>query len=173
MKSIKWILSFCFLACIFTVLAFAEPSGVPVVMSSPLPAPTPDLGFREFFGQIVAEWGTIKGLGLTGWPMWSAILMAALRILISSMKVSALRAMLWDKLPASMKLMVAPVIGVMIVILTVNPINLKAILVGLTAGAGAIALHHLFRAIESLPMVSPIVKSIAGFFAKMLGGKLE
>lgn len=92
------------------------------------------------------------------------------RVLLSTMKVSILRP-LWDKLPDNMKNIVPVALGFILSLLMVQPLTAQSILVACVGGSAAIPLHHLLKAVESLPGVNKSVLAVIELAQKLLGGK--
>ena len=141
--------------------------------------PIPEVPFGQWFSDIVQAFMQFDYKALKGWPLAAGLIALVVRFVISSMKVSILRQWIWDKLPGWAKYCIAPVLTLVIVLVSVqfpSPVTfmsvLKAIGFGLFSGAGAIALHSLLCYIESLPGINSVVKGIVGFLANLLGAKL-
>ena len=161
------------LSALVAAMLFAIPR---LVFGEDLAAEIP---FNQWFNDAVQSFLQLDYKALKGWALASTMVAMAVRFLISSMKVSFLRQMLWDKLPVWAKYVVAPVLSLIVVLFSIQwptPLTLMSVLTAvgfaLISGSGAIALHSLLRYIESLPGVSVVVKSIVGFLANLLGARL-
>lgn len=97
-----------------------------------------------------------KGLMIatTAAVKWQLTLAAILSLLIGTTKNSFLRKYLWDKLGAA-KVLVAPVLSVIVVLIAVQPFTWGSLVFALTTGMGAIAINEMLKAIKALPFVGP------------------
>jgi hypothetical protein len=129
-----------------------------------------DMSLMDLINQAVLDFGTLKGL--QGQALTIAIVAIIVRVLLSTMKVSVIRQKLWDKLSVEVKAIVPPALGLIAAILAIQPLTPASVLLGVTSGALAIPLHHLLKAIESLPKINASVKLVVSIAAKILGGKL-
>ena len=169
MKYAKWIISFAFL---MPMMALALPSGVPVVMSSGVPIimPSPllvnaEVGFGQLAQMLLSAIGDFKSGG------WLAGAVALIYLIIGTMKNSAIRGMLWDKLGAA-KVLVAPILSfIMVEIVALSSgqgFTFKSIMLSLVTGAGAIALYEIMAAVKSIPGIGPVWVSVIDFIGKIL-----
>lgn len=129
--------------------------------------PVPDLPPGEFFAQVIE---VIKQFG--GLPTVLKIA-AVITLLISSMKVSFLRELFWEKLGQA-KAWVAPLLGLIAGILGLahdGPLTWPVAFAYLSAGAGAIILHELLDSIKALPGLGEIYVKVIDLVQKALGGK--
>lgn len=138
------------------VLADGE-AGLPVV---PVPAPA-EVPINEIISGMLKAIGDWRAIG------WQAGLAASIAVLISTMKNSLLRAWIWDKL-GWWKVFVAPVLAMVAVLIFVKPFDMKAVMLALTTGAGAIAIHQFLDALKNAPFIKPWMTPILDFLAKLL-----
>lgn len=129
-------------------IAFAQAGEVPVE------------GFISQLLQVVSGLGGMSGM---------AKLAAILTLIISSMKVSFLKP-LWDKV-GSAKVWVAPVLSLIVGIVSLEHITGPGILVYLSAGVGSIAIHEVLDLVKKIPGLGPIWVSIISMISSLLGGK--
>jgi len=108
--------------------------------------------------KVVADW---KDMG------WKAGLLALITLLLSTLKVSFLRAFLWDKL-GDLKVFVAPMLGMAAVFLSMQEFSWAGALVGFTTGMGAIALHQMLDALKNRPKLGSIPRMIVNFLSSIL-----
>ena len=133
-------------------------SAAPAVAASPAAAPL-DMG--AFFSQAL---DTVKSLGGLSWGLKIA---AIISLLIASMRVSAINAWTWAKLPNLLKPLVGPVLGLIGGLLTVHPINGPALLAWVMAGGGAVLIDNVLDGVKSQPGLSPLVVSLINFFESL------
>jgi len=121
-----------------------------------------EVGFDVLAGmllKIVTDWKTLG---------WSAGVVALLTLIVSTMKNSVLRGLIWDKLGWA-KVFVAPVLGIAMFLIGMQSFSWGAVLLGFTSGVGAIALHQLLDGLKAIPgLGSGFVKLI-----DFLGGLLK
>lgn len=120
----------------------------------------------EWLSQLFDLIAHAKGLGLL------ALLSGIVTLLISALKVSIFQGF-WNKL-GKFKTFLAPVLGLALAILVsgTQGFTWQTILLAITTGAGAIALHELLDALKAVPGLSPIFRVIIELFEALLGGKL-
>jgi hypothetical protein len=116
-----------------------------------------------WLSQVLQSFGTFNGM--SGTMAASAII----TMLISSMKVSFLRSLIWDKL-GEFKVFLAPLLSLVIALLAVSPFTLETALAALLTGGGAIALHELLDALKSAPFIGGGIKRVIAFIEMLLGG---
>lgn len=139
---------------LFSVVGFAQ--------SAPVLEP------QDFMAQVmefVKGWG-----GFTTLFKISGII----ALVVSSMKVSFLKELLWDKLGA-FKVWVAPVLGLIAGVLGLGAggaeLSAAVVFAYLTAGGGAIILHELLDSVKAIPGIGPVWVSFIGIVQGLLGGK--
>lgn len=148
---------FLFIIALFPLCAFAQEA-------------VADISIMQLIQEAVANFGSLKGL--EGQAMVLGCVSLGIRVLLSSVKVSVLREKLWNKLSENMKMLVAPVCGLLLAVLSIQPLTLSAVLAGMLSGVAAIPLHHLLKTIEALPGINKTVQVVVGMAAKILGGKI-
>jgi hypothetical protein len=121
----------------------------PVVAPAALEEETPA---DKFLGEVFEQ---VKAFG--GFD-WAARVIVVITILISSMKVSFMKKLLWDKLPAMAKF-AAPatlaLIAGLIDYVAHGGFSWSGLAAWALAGQGAMLLHHFLDAVKELPFVGP------------------
>lgn len=152
-NALKVFLSVCMLM-LFTVVTFAQET-------VPIPVDT----VEGFFSQVLSF---VKQFGGLPWVLKVAGIAA---ILISTMKVSVLRELIWDKL-GNAKVWAAPLLGLLFGVASLGSnLNWASALAYVSAGAGAIILHELLDSVKGIPGIGSIWLSIIEVIQKILGGK--
>ncbi len=139
-----------FAGCFAAAVAFA---------ADPVPA---SIDLATFAGQVLEA---IKALG--GLP-WVAKIASITMLIIGSMKVDLIRGLLWDKLPEGVKPFLAPALGMLAGILSLDPITFKGVVAYVSAGAGAIILYELLDAIKVAAAANATVSGVIGFVQSVL-----
>lgn len=124
--------------------------------------PTPGTVLQDFFGVI----GNLKGM------KWQMAVASIITVLISTLKVSAWRP-LWDKL-GWFKGFLAPTLSVGSIVLIAwgtGQLSWGTLLVAITTGAGAVALHELLDAFKGIPGIGKVWVAIIEILGKLFGGK--
>lgn len=143
----------CLSMMLFAVFAFAQDT---------VPAPAETI--EGFFSQTLTF---IKQFGGLPWVLKIAGISA---ILISTLKVSTIRELTWDKL-GNAKVWAAPVLGLIFGVLSLGTnLTLASALAYISAGAGAIILHELLDSIKAIPGIGSIWVSIIDVIKSLLGG---
>lgn len=146
----------CLTMMLFAVIAFAEDN---------IPQPVDTI--EGFFSQTLTF---IKQFGGLPWVLKIAGISA---ILISTLKVSAIRELTWDKLENA-KVWAAPILGLIFGVLSLGTdLTLASALAYISAGAGAIILHELLDSIKAIPGIGSIWVSIINVIQSLLGGKKQ
>lgn len=146
----------CLTMMLFAVFAFAQDT---------IPQPVDTV--EGFFSQTLTF---IKQFGGLPWVLKIAGISA---ILISTLKVSAIRELTWDKL-GNAKVWAAPVLGLIFGVLSLGTnLTFASALAYISAGAGAIILHELLDSIKAIPGIGSIWVSIIDVIQSLLGGKKQ
>lgn len=154
MKNTLKIISLAFTMMLFTVLVFAQDT---------VPAPVETV--EGLFSQVIT---LIKQFGGLPWVLKIAGIAA---VLLSTLKISAIREVTWDKLGAA-KAWAAPVLGLIFGVLSLGTnLTWASALAYVSAGAGAIILHELLDSIKAIPGIGSVWLSIIGVIQSLLGGK--
>jgi hypothetical protein len=142
-----------------------------IVKLTPLVILLPILAFAEDttpFSDFLTE--TYKSIGQFGGLPWVGKMAIIIAIMISSMKVDAIRHLLWDKL-GSYKPLAAPVIGLiggLVSLASIGSFSWPSLAAYVFAGAGAVLLNQMMSALEGLPWFGAkyvaAIKSIMGAF---------
>jgi hypothetical protein len=120
----------------------------------------------DFLSQILSAVKSFGGLS------WMLKVSAVLTIVISSMKVSFFRGLVWDKLGA-LKPWLAPILGLLAGILTLGAgggMSLAGVMAWISAGAGAIIFHELLDTVKAIPGLGPMWVSVIDIISGLLGG---
>lgn len=154
MKTTFKVIGLAFTMMLFTVLVFAQDT---------IPAPVDTV--EGLFSQVIT---LIKQFGGLPWVLKIAGIAA---VLLSTLKVSAIREITWDKL-GSAKAWAAPILGLVFGILSLGTsLTWASALAYISAGAGAIILHELLDSIKAIPGIGSVWLSIIGVIQSLLGGK--
>jgi hypothetical protein len=120
----------------------------------------------DFMTQVLEAIKSFGGLG------WMLKVSAVLTVILSSMKVSFFRGLIWDKLGA-LKPWLAPVLGLCAGVLTLGAggsITLAGVMAWASAGAGAVILHELLDTVKAIPGLGPMWVSAIDLISGLLGG---
>jgi hypothetical protein len=120
---------------------------------------------EDFLQQVLS---VIKSFG--GLPMVLQI-SSIIMLIISSMKNSLLRELLWDKLGDGLKPWIAPLLGLIAGLLGVaseGPVTFASVFAYMSAGAGAIILHELLGTLKAMPGIGPVYLSIIDIIQRAL-----
>lgn len=154
MKNAFRIVTLAFSMMLFTIIVFAQET-------VPLPVETVD----GFFTQVLTF---VKQFGGLPWVLKVAGIAA---ILISTLKVSVLRELIWEKL-GNAKAWAAPLLGLIFGITSLgSDLTWASALAYMSAGAGAIILHELLDSVKTAPGIGSVWLSIIEVIQKILGGK--
>lgn len=154
MKNAFKIVTLAFSMMLFTIIVFAQEA-------IPQPVETVD----GFFTQVLTF---IKQFGGLPWVLKVAGVAA---ILISTLKVSILRELIWEKL-GDAKVWAAPLLGLIFGITSLgSDLNWASALAYVSAGAGAIILHELLDSFKAVPGIGNLWLSVIQVIQKILGGK--
>ncbi len=156
MKTTLRNISLCLTMMLFTVLAYAQDT-------LPQPADT----VEGFFNQTL---NFIRQFGGLPWVLKIAGISA---ILISTLKISAIRELTWDKL-GNAKVWAAPILGLLFGVFSLGTdLTLASALAYISAGAGAIILHELLDSLKAIPGIGTVWVSIIDVIQSLLGGKKQ
>lgn len=139
---------------LFTTIVFAQDAAI-------------SLG--QFIDQIIQDAFALKGES-DKMAMVVGSLALLVRALLSTMKVSILRPLVWDKLSDNQKSFAPIVLSFLLSLLMVKPLTISAVIVACVSGSAAIPLHHFMKAIEGLPGVNKSVMMVIQLAQKYLGG---
>lgn len=104
---------------------------------------------------------------------WFGKVAAIITLVLSSMKVSALNDLIWNKLGA-FKAWAAPILGLIVGIVGLGAdgkITLAGVLAYMSAGAGALILHELLDTIKAIPGIGSMWVSVIEIIKSVLGAK--
>jgi hypothetical protein len=121
-----------------------------------------ELPVQDFFAQVLEA---VKGFGGLSWGMKVGVVIT---ILISSMKVSLIRQWTWDKVPASMKVLVAPGLALIAGIVSVGKWDAPSLMAWVLAGGGAILIDNLLAGVKEIPNVGPKYLRLINFISGIL-----
>lgn len=143
------------------------PSGAPVVAASPAPAAVAAPGMLD----TIVETGKAIGKAMQDWHMsgWQTGLMAILMIVLGLMKNSALRP-LWDKWNWYPKAFIAPGLALVVAMLASLKMGFSwnGVIVAVTTGVGAIAMHELMDGLKQVPVVGAKYGTLIDWLGKLL-----
>lgn len=126
-----------------------------------------DMPPSDFLGQVLAAWKSL--VGNAGWQLKVA---AVIAVLISSMKVTFLRKLIWDKL-GSLKMWLGPVLGLvagLLELLITGHGDIGAIFAYMAAGMGAPYVHELLSLLKKIPGIGPMWVELIEVIESSLGG---
>lgn len=131
----------------------------------------PEIPPNDFIAQVCE---TVRSLG--GMPAMFQI-SAVLMLLVSSMKVSFLNQLIWNRLGAA-KAWIAPLLALVIGVLRLGPgeLTLAGVTTYLLAGTGAVFLHEFVDSFKQVPWAGRIYQAAIDRLSKLLGasqGKKE
>lgn len=92
---------------------------------------------------------------------------SGLVLLLVSFAKTSFAQPLWDKL-GNAKILVAPILSIIIAIVSIHPFSFSALYDSLLGGALAVATHELLDKMKLLPGVGPGYIKLISFFEKML-----
>jgi hypothetical protein len=141
------------------LVAMAQEAAVAVAAA---PAPVVEVPITNIFQDALKAIGDWKALG------WQAGIAGILTVLISTMKNSLLRGLIWDKLPTMAKLLVAPVLALLAFFLGLGKLDGATILMAITTGAASVYIHQLLDAVKEIPGVGPKYQWLIDLLAKLL-----
>lgn len=122
---------------------------------------------QDFLAQILDAVRAMGGLSKL------ALVASVITLVISSMKVSFLNSLIWDRLGAA-KVLVAPVLsiaaGLIMSVVGGAKFSLPMIVAYLSSSVGSIAFHQLLDGLKEAPFVGPVLKSVIAWIEKVLGG---
>lgn len=122
---------------------------------------------QDFFAQMLEAIRAFGGLSMM------AKISTVIMVIVSSMKVTFLRELLWSKLGAA-QAWVAPLLGLIAGILGLGndgQISLASVMAYVAAGAGAVILHELLDSVKAIPGIGEIYISLIKIVQGFLGGK--
>jgi hypothetical protein len=106
---------------------------------------------------------------------WAAKIAAVITLVVSSMKVSFLRGLIWDRLPSFLpKVIVAPALSLVagtLLMVSGSGFSWSGLGAYLFAGLGSVILHELLDGIKNLPGIGATVQMVIGVIQGLLGGK--
>ncbi len=120
-----------------------------------------DVSVQYLFKSIIEAVTSFKSVE------WQVSASAFVFTLIASCRNSILSKYIWDKLGVY-KGLAAPFMGIILALLSMQQFSLQALIVGVTTGAGAIAMNELLSAIKLLPGVGSKVVFIIDVIGRML-----
>lgn len=119
----------------------------------------PDLDFFAQVSQFVASYG-----GMT--PM---VKISGYILLVIAITKTSFVAPLWDKLPAVVKTLVAPLLGLIGAILTQgSSLTWASAFAFVTAGTGAVFIHEILDGVKAIPGLGQLYISIIDMAEKVL-----
>jgi uncharacterized membrane protein YbaN (DUF454 family) len=123
---------------------------------------------QDFFEQIMQAIQAFGGLSTM--LKISTVVM----LIVSSMKVTFLRDLVWSRLGAA-QAWIAPLLGLIAGVLGLGigdqPITLASIMAYVAAGGGAVILHELLDSMKSIPGIGQVYVTMIDVVQSVLGGK--
>lgn len=120
-----------------------------------------DMSAQDFLNLVL---NTYKQMG--GIPVMAKVALI-LTVVVSSMKVSFLRTLIWDKLPALAQTLAAPILALIGGTLGYLAGGVKPTLANLVAyvilGAGAVFVHEILDGVKTIPGVGKMVVAVINF----------
>jgi hypothetical protein len=148
---------------VFAQAAAPAASPVPAIASAPaVAAPAADLPLGDLLSQIMEA---VKGFGGMAWGMKIAVLIG---LLIASMKVSIIRPYTWDKVPASLKVWLAPFLAMVAGVAAYGKFDKASLIAFMLAGGGAVLLDQVLEGVKQIPGLGPQYVSAIEFMSKLL-----
>jgi len=121
----------------------------------------------DFVTDVISIIQGVKGSVPVGLKVAGIVL-----LLLALVKVSFLQTF-WAKL-GKFQAFAAPILGLAVGLLIFGfgggSLSFAAVLAYMTSGAGAIALHEIFKTVKSIPGIGPVWLSIIGVIESALGG---
>lgn len=121
-----------------------------------------DMPLQEFLSLVFKSVHEFGGLS------WGLKVGAVIMLLISSMKVSLVRQWTWDKIPAGIKPMVAPILGAIAGLASLGKWDVPSIVAWAMAGAGAVLLDQILDGVKQMPGIGPKYIAVIDFISKLL-----
>jgi hypothetical protein len=144
--------------------------GPPAQFAMTLAAPSPEIPVDDFLAELFR---VIEGMG--GAPGMVKI-SAIITLLLSSMKVSVLNKVVWQKLGPA-KAWAAPSMGLAAgiagLVASGAPLTLPVLVAYFSAGSGAIVLHQLMDSLKQVPGIGGAYLRVIESASKWLGGDSE
>lgn len=138
-----WMLPVAAIAILVPFLAFAQ-AAAPV-----------DIG--TWIGQLASTISQFVSSNVT----WQVKAAAVIALIISSMNVTVLNQWVWQKIPSSLQIWFAPLLGLVAGILGVlNGGSWSDVLPYVVAGGGAVFVHELLSMIAAIPGLGPMWVSL-------------
>lgn len=122
-----------------------------------------ELPVTDFLAQVIEA---IKSFGGLAWGMKVA---AVITLIISSMKVSFIRQYTWDKVHGSLKVLIAPALGLIAGLLSMGKFDWASLTAWAAAGAGAVLISNLLAGVKQLPGIGAQYVSLINLFEMLLG----
>jgi hypothetical protein len=123
-----------------------------------------EMGLDHFLAEVFSA---VQGFGGLS---WGGKIIVIITLLISSMKVSLLRSYVWDRLGPA-KVLLAPALGLVAGLMSLDDKSLPALTAYVMAGAGAILLHQLLDALKETPYIGEKYLWLVDGAKKLLKGK--
>lgn len=145
-----------FSICVFPFVVFGEDPTHAVEAVAEV-----EVGFSDIFSQAIKAIESWRSLG------WQVGLSGVLAVFISTLKNSFIRRWVWDRLGWS-KVLVAPALSLIIVILSVKPLTFSAVILAIFVGAGAIFIHEMLDSLKDAPFVKRPYNKVIEILASLL-----
>lgn len=142
---------------IFTVFTLALTSAVAFAAD-----PVPPVDFAAFLAQVMELINNFGGLS------WMAKVSGIVMLLIGSMKVTPIRAFIWDKIPVGIQPFLAPGLGLIAGLIMIQPLTFASAFAYIMAGSGAIIMYELLDAIKLASAANATVTMVISFIQSIL-----
>lgn len=169
-KMKQWFAVFVVGLILMPLMVFAQEAAQQVAEAvAVVQPPVAEVGLDVIFQQIMKAIGDWKSLG------WQAGLAAALTAIISTMKNSFLRGVIWAKVPEWLKIFVAPFLAVIAFGLAMGKdFSWVAFWAAASTGVLAVYFHQMLDALKKAPFIGEkwkwLVDAIGKFFKKPEAG---
>ena len=121
-----------------------------------------DVPVMDFMAQVFEA---VKGFGGMSWGLKVA---AILFLVIGSMKVSILRTYTWDKVPAALKVWLAPFLAFLAGMFSLGTFDKVQLAAWAFAGAGAVLLDQVLDGIKKIPGIGAQYIAVIDFISMLL-----
>lgn len=122
-----------------------------------------DVSALDFLSQVFS---VVKSLGGMAWGLKIASIMF---LVVGSMKVSLIRSFTWDKIPAALKVWLAPFLSALAGLFSSGNFDKASLTAWALAGGGAVLLYQILEGVKLIPGIGPKYVSIINFIGVLLG----
>lgn len=159
----QWIAFVVVAMAVTPLMAFAQEAATQVAGTLAVAQAEP--GLDVIFEQVMRAIGDWRAIG------WQAGLAAALTALVSTMKNSFLRGLIWSKVPEYLKILVAPVVAILCFGLAMGKdFSMLAFWAAASTGVLAVYFHQVLDALKKAPYIGEkwkwLIDLVGKFFKK-------